>query len=137
MDNLSLIQGLSTDPIYQSMLSKCISKKRLIYNVKPKFNYKLLDLQLLRSKIILDNFDILSGREKYYYLQNMIAIWLFLKSKKITKDGINGKIKELFKLDTDKIKNNILDKKIFLKKYKEIYNKTFDEIMENIKNGTK
>ena len=137
VNNKSLIQGLSTDPLYQSMLSRCVSKKRLIYKVNSKINYKLLDLQLLKSKIIFENFDILSGSEKYYYLQNMIAILLFLKSQKITKDEINKNIEQLFGLSVDKIKFNLLDKKVFLKKYREIYNKIFNKIIRNIKNATK
>ena len=36
INNQSLIQGLSTDPLYQSMLSKCISKKRIIFKLKRK-----------------------------------------------------------------------------------------------------
>ena len=50
LNNRSLQIGLSTDPLYQMMLSKCIAKKRLIYRFKRKINYKLLDLHLLKSK---------------------------------------------------------------------------------------
>jgi len=137
IDNKSLIEGLSTDPLYLSMLSRCISKKRLIYNVKTKINYKLLDLQLLKSKIVIDNFDILSGNEKYYYLQNIIAIKLFLESKKVSKDSINKIIENLFKMSKDKIKQNLIDKKEFIEKYKQIYNKTFKHIMEHIGHESK
>ena len=37
LDNNSLHQGLNTDPLYNNMLSKCISKNRIIYkNQKEK-----------------------------------------------------------------------------------------------------
>jgi galactitol-specific phosphotransferase system IIB component len=137
IDNKSLIEGLSTDPLYQSMLSKCVSIKRLVYNIKPKINYKILDLHLLKSKILQDNFDSLSGSEKYYYTQNMIGIYLFLKFKKVTKEMIDNKIKELFGVSKEEIKNNLMEEKEFLKKFKEIYNEAFDLIMEGIKNESK
>lgn len=137
IDNKSLIEGLSTDPLYQSMLSKCISKKRLIYKINPKMNYKILDLHLLKSKLLIDNFSTLTGNEKYYYTQNMIAIYLFLKNKRVTKEMIDNKIKELFKVSKEEIKQNLIDEKEFLKKFKEIYNETFDLIMEGIKNESK
>jgi hypothetical protein len=137
IDNSSLIKGLSTDPLYQSMLSKCVSKKRLIYNIAPEINYKILDLHLFKSKLVIDTFNDLTGYEKYYYTQNMIAIYLFLKNKKVTKDEIVYEIEKQFNLNKEEIKENNIEKKEFLKKYKEIYNKTFDLIMENIKNDTK
>ena len=60
----TLVAGLSIDPLYSLMISKCISKKRLIFNVKRVFDYKLLDFQLLKSKILPDNFNFLTGDEK-------------------------------------------------------------------------
>ena len=134
IDNKTMIKGLSTDPLYRVMLSKCISKKRMIYNIKPEINYKLLDLHLLKSKILIDNFDMLDGDEKYYFIRNMIAIFLFLKLKKIDKEKIDKEIKKIFKLkDVDEIKRNVLNRREFLKKYRQIYNKTFNLLMSNIK----
>jgi len=133
IDNKSLIEGLSTDPLYQSMLSRCISKKRVIYKTEAKkINYKLLDLQLLKSKIVLDSYDSLMGEEKYYYLQNLISIYLFLKSGKITKDSVENEIKKNFE-DKKTIRYGSINKKEFLKKYKKIYNQTFDLVMDKIK----
>ncbi|MDO8516671.1 MAG: hypothetical protein Q7S33_00955 [Nanoarchaeota archaeon] len=133
IDNKSLIEGLSTDPLYQSMLSKCVSKKRIIYKIETKkINYKLLDLQLLKSKIVFDNYDSLTGEEKYYYLQNMMSIYLFLKLGRITKDNVESEIKKNFE-DKKTIKYGCIDKKEFLKKYKKIYNQTFDLIIDKIK----
>jgi len=65
ISNKALIKGLSTDPLYMLMLSKCVSKTRFVYRVKSKINYKLLDLHLLKSKLLTDNFDFLTGDEKY------------------------------------------------------------------------
>ena len=138
LDNKSLMRGASTDPLYKIMLSKCISKKRIILNVKKEINYKILDLHLLKSKILQDNFDILNGNEKYYLVRNMVAIYLFIKDKIISKDEVDNEIKKIFKLkDVNEVKENILNKKEFLKWYKGAYNETFDLIMDGIKNGAK
>jgi len=138
LSSKTLVQGLSSDPLYQMMLSKCISKKRIIYKTKNKINYKLLDLRLLKNKTLKDNFDFLNGNEKYYLIRNLIAISLYLEHKKITAQLINKKIKKAFNLkDTNQIKQNLLNKKDFLKKYNSIYNKTFNKIMESIKNDSK
>lgn len=141
LTNKELLAGISIDPLYQSMLSKCVSMKRIIYNIDNKsykINYKLLDLQLLKSKIVLDSFDYLSGAEIYYYLQNLISIYLFLKNKRITKSEVENKIKNSFG-DKDKVKNKIIDKKEFLREYKVIYHELFSIIMGNIRkeNGSK
>lgn len=132
MSNKTLIKGLSTDPLYQLMLSQCISRNRLIYKTKSEINYKLLDLHLLKSKTLIDNFDILNGDEKYYLTRNMIAILLFLECKKISKESVDKMMEKTFKIDIEKIKQNLLDKK-FLEKYEKIYNKTFRLIIKNIK----
>lgn len=137
LDSKTLMRGLSTDPLYQMMLSKCISKKRFIYKIKHKLNYKILDLHLLKSKTLIDNFDILNGNEKYYLTRNLIGIFLYLKKKKINKKLVDTEIKSVFHVDVNKIKQNILDKNIFLKRYRKLYKKTFDGIMKFVKNDTK
>ena len=135
----TLIKGLSTDPLYQMMLSKYVSKKRLIFNIKTKINYKILDLHLLKSKALIDGFDFLNGSEKYQLTRNMIAISLFLENKKISKVSVDRKIKELFKTEIKDIKDNLINKKEFLKEYKKIYKETFEKIMKGVKreNGSK
>ena len=135
IDNKSLNKGLSTDPIYQMMLSRCIAKKRFIYNLKNEINYKILDLHLLKSKTLIDNFDILDGNEKYYLTRNLISILIYINGGKISKKIVDNKIKKEFGADAKEIKQNILDKNKFIKKYREIYKKTFDELMRLIKNG--
>ena len=137
LSNQELIMGLSTDPIYQLMLSKCISTKRLIYKTAHKFNYKFLDLHLLKSKTLIDNFDILSGEEKYYLTRNLIALSLFLKKQKISQISMEKEIKLALNTTSREIKQNLLNKPVFLKKYKEIYQKTLGQILSHIKNGTK
>ena len=135
IDNKSLIKGLSTDPLYQMMLSKCIAKKRFIYNAKNKINYKILDLHLIKSKTLIDNFDILDGNDKYYLTRNLVSISIYIKGKKISKKIVDSEIKKKFNVNDNDIKQNMLDKTKFIKIYKEIYNKTFYELMEFIKYG--
>jgi len=132
LNNKELASGLSSEPLYEMMLSKCISLKRISLNVKRKINYKILDLALLKSKTLIDNFKILNGNEKYYLVLNMISILLFVQGRKLSKEIINREIEKLFSIKISEIKNNFVDIK-FLKRYKQIYNKTFNKIMENIK----
>lgn len=135
LNNKALTEGLSTDPLYQMMLSKCVAKKRFIFNIKYKINYKILDLHLLKSKLLIDNFDYLNGNEKYYFTRNMITILLYVQHKKINKELVNKEIKNLFKIDIQEIRLNMINKDKFLSIYKKIYNNLFNKIMENIKNG--
>lgn len=137
IDNKTLAKGLSTDPIYRMMISKCISKKRFIYNIKSEIDYKLLDLHLLKSKTLINNFDILNGNEKYYLTRNLISICAYIKNERISKEIIDNEIKKIFCVSSKDIRYNILDKNKFLDKYKKIYNKTFKELMKHIKYGSK
>ncbi len=132
MDNKTLIAGLSSDPLYEMMLSKSVSKKKVIFNIKRQMNYKLLDLNLLKSKTMIDNFEILNGYEKYYFTLNLISILLFINNKKISKKSVNNEIEKLFKISVKAIKDNMAGKGFF-DKYKEIYTKTQNLIFNNIK----
>ncbi len=131
--NNALIKGLETDPLYNLMLSRCVSKKRVIYNIKRKISYKLLDLHLLKSKI--DNFESLKGKEKYEIIRNIIAIKTFITKKEVSRAKVDSEINKLFGLE--EIKENLIDKNEFNKKYKKIYNETEKLIMEGIKNESK
>ena len=51
----SLLKGLSTDPLFQMMLSKFVSGKRVIFRVINDINCKLLDLHLLKYLPLLYN----------------------------------------------------------------------------------
>jgi hypothetical protein len=127
MDNAALLEGLETDPLYSMMLSRCISRKRLIFKQKRKINPKILDYQLLKSKTLIDNFDILNGEEKYYLTLNMISILLFIENKKLSKEEVDNYISKNL-AEIKKIKYNLIGID-FIKKYKEIYKKTFNLIL--------
>ena len=132
--NDALIEGLATDPLYQMLLSKCIARERFIYKIKDRIDYKVLDLHLLKSKPLIDNFDILNGSEKYHLTRNLAAIKLFLHSKKISKENVDREIKNIFSLkEVKEIKDNLLDKKRFIAKYKRAYDETFKMILAGIK----
>jgi len=135
LDKKTLISGMSSDPLYTLMLSRCMSKNRLIFKVERKINYKLLDLHLLKSKTLIDNFSILSGNEKYYLILNMVSILLFIQNKKLSKEIVNKEIEKIFCVKISEIRANLITKKDFIEKYKEIYNKTFNLILKNVKTG--
>lgn len=137
LDSKSLSKGLKTDPLYRTMLSRCVAVKRLAPIKKQEINYKILDLHLLKSKLLIDNFDVLNGKEKYGLVRNLIAIYLFLKKSKISAEKINAKITSLLKLSAKEIKQNMIDKKHFIEKYKKIYNETYNKTLEGIKNESK
>ena len=138
LNNKELLKGITTDPLYQMMLSKCVARKRFLYKKKHEMNYKLLDLHLLKSKVLLDNFDMLTGSEKYYLTRNMIAILLFIQQKKLSREVVDSEIKKLFSLkNIDDLKQNMLNKNVFLKKYKQVYTMTFDRILRICKDGAK
>ena len=107
----------------------------VIYKFKKKIDYRILDLHLLKSKSLIDNFDILDGNDKYYLTRNLVSISIYIKGKKISKKIVDSEIKKKFNVNDDDIKQNMLDKTKFIKIYKEIYNKTFYELMEFIKDG--
>jgi len=62
-------------------------------------------------------------------------VLLKLNNQKITLESVNSEINQYFGKDTiRKMNENMLEKRVFLKKYKEIYNKTLNKIMDGIKN---
>jgi len=136
LDYPSLLKGLETDPLYQAMLSRYIAKKRIIMKYKNEINYKVLDLHLLKSKPLMENFDYLTGNQKYGMTRNLIAIFLFLNNRKVSNEAINNEIKKLLKEETENIKQNVINKAIFLKEYKGLYNKIFSRILDGVKNGS-
>lgn len=137
LDNKTLISGLNSDPLYQMMLSKCISKKRFLYRVAKEINYKLLDLHLLKSKSLLEGFNLMSGREKYYSIRNLISIKLFLEKDKLSNEIVNQEIEKIFKINIIDIKENIINKSKFIKIYRKLYNLLFEKIITGIKNASK
>jgi hypothetical protein len=108
LDSRILMKVLSTDQLYQMMLSRCIEKKRFIYKIKRDINYKILNLHLLKSKTLIEGFDLLDGNEKCYLIRNMIAILLCLQNKKIGKEKVDKEIMNSFNLkDVKEVKQNI------------------------------
>ena len=137
LDYPTLIKGLETDPLYQAMLSRYVAKKRLIFRYKNRINYKILDLHLLKSKPLIENFDYLTGKQKYYMTRNLISIFLFLDNKRISNEIMDYNIKKLLKEDSINLKHNVVtNKDLFVKKYKILYNNLFKKILKCIKNGT-
>ena len=92
-------------------------------------------MHLLKSKLLINNFNILNGGEKHNLIRNLVAISLYLNNKKVTKESVDREIKKQL-ADPEKIKQNLLDKD-FLKKYKSLYNKTFEKILKGIENASK
>ena len=137
LSNKELTKGLETDPLYCVMLSRCVTRKRFLYKTKQTIDYKLLDLHLLKSKVLLDNFDVLNGKQKYDFVRNIVAISLYLNGNKVTVESIDTEIKRSLGIRVQEIKNNLLNKKEFLKKYKLIYDKTFSMILRGISHGSK
>ena len=138
ISNKALVKGLSTDPLYMIMLSRCVAKTRFVYRVKPKINCKLLDLHLLKSKLLTHNFDFLTGDEKYEMTRNLVAINQFISKKEVTKDKIDLAINNFFGNKTvQKLKNNLISTKDFLKKYNKVYNNAQNRILKGIKDEPK
>lgn len=134
----SLRKGVNTDPLFGMLLSRFVAKKRILLKIKPEINYKLLDIYLLKSKLLIDNFDSFNGKEKYKLVRNMFAIKHFLESKRLSDESIDKDINDYFgKNAVKEIKDNIFEKISFIKKYKALYNNLFDRIMKGVKNGAK
>ncbi|HLD04352.1 MAG TPA: hypothetical protein VJG90_01405 [Candidatus Nanoarchaeia archaeon] len=133
MSTKTLLYGLATDPLYQTMLSRCIAKKRLIYRYHRSINYKLLDLHLLGSEALTRECDLLDGQEKYKLARNMVAIYLFLRGKKVTFKSIDSEIQRRLRISSDEIKKNTIDKKAFRKTYQHLYDETFSLILNAAK----
>ncbi len=134
----ALVKGFSIDPLYRVMLNRCVSKRRVICKPKNEIDYKLLDLHLLKSKTLIDNYDVLTGDQKYEMVRNLIAINRFINKKEVSKTGIDSAIDNAFGHDAvERLKSNTLSKGGFLEKYKKIYNIARNNILEGIKNESK
>lgn len=126
----TLRAGLNTDPLFQMILSRFAAKERILLNIKPRINYKLLDMHLLKSKLLPEQFEHLNGKEKYKLTRNMAAIKLFLEGKTATIEKVNKEIENIFgKGAVSKLLENTMEKSPFTAKYKEAYRKVFNAIM--------
>ncbi len=138
LDRKSLQQGLQQDPLFQMMMSKYLAKKRELFQYKHKFDYKLLDLHLFKSKTLIDNFDILTGKEKYDLVRNALAIRLFLEEKRLSKEVVDQEMEGLLgKGIVDKLRKNIVEKRTFLKRFRKVYNEIQALFMKKIKEEQK
>ena len=124
-----LISGLETDPIYENMISRCISRERIVFNYRRQIFPEILDLQLLKSKNLIGNFQKYNGREKEYLVKNLVSISLFLEGKKINQEEIVKKINVKLKVQPEDIKENITGKE-FEMNYKKLYKETFNKILK-------
>lgn len=133
----ALLKGISTDPLFEMLVSRFVAKRRVIFDTRREFKYKLLDLHSLNSELLIINFDFLTGREKYKFVRNLFAIALFLNGKKVSTESVDNEIGRYFGKDAVKnIKENLVDKS-FLMKYKKFYNRVFNKIMAGVRNGSK
>lgn len=122
--------GIARDPLYAMMLSRCIAKKRFTYHLQERIiKPQLLDLHLLKSKLVFYNLDHISGDDLYYLIRNMVAVTLFLKGK-VSIEQVENKIKHIFGVSEEKIRRKELEKRMFLRKYKEFYDATFKSILK-------
>ena len=137
LSNKALARGISIDPIYQTMLSKYVSKKRLILNYEKKLHYKLLDLSLLKSHALIYSFELLNGKEKYNLTRNLITVSKYIKDMNVDKEKVDKEIEKTFNVKVDELKQNMVERQEFLKKFKLIYNETFKKILEGIKYESK
>ena len=133
----ALLKGISTDPLFEMLVSRFVSRKRIIFKTKRKFNYKLLDLHLFKSKSLFDNFDALTGNGKYKLTRNIVAILLFLDGRKLSAEAVNSEIEKLFGRNSVKLIKENMTGKAFLAKYKSLYNRLFDRIMAGVRNDSK
>ena len=126
----TLIEALSIDPIWRIMISKSVSNKRIPPLPKAKLNYRYLDAQMIKSNLLIDNFDSLTGKEKYKFTRNLMAIYLFTRDILLSKKRIDVEIERKFNIEVNNLKYNLVDNK-FLKKYKDFYFKFEKEIIKN------
>lgn len=133
----AMLKGISTDPLFEMLVSKFVAKRRVIFNTTREIKYKLLDLHLLKSELLMNNFDFLTGKEKYKLTRNMIAISLFLDCGELNVEVVNNEIEKQFGRDKVRlIKENMVGK-AFLGRYSNIYTKLFLRIMAGIKHDSK
>lgn len=137
MNNKSLSIGLQTDPLYQLMLSRCVSMARMIYKTDNKVKYRLLDLHLIKSKSFAENFDFLTERERYAHIRNVLSIKMFIENRRLNNETLEKEIKSALGYTKADILENQFDKGDLIKKYKTIYVKLASKILESIKYESK
>lgn len=129
----TLKAGLNTDPLFQMLLSRFAAKERILLNIKPQINYKLLDAHLLKSKLLPEQFGHLNGKDKYKLTRNMAAIKLFIEGKAAANTKVDREIEHIFGKGAVKgLLENTIEKAPFVAKYRNTYRKLFNAIMAGI-----
>ncbi|MCR4327079.1 MAG: hypothetical protein NUV46_00685 [Nanoarchaeota archaeon] len=126
----SLKKSLEVDPKWRLMLSRCVSERRLTPIPKRKIDYIYLDAELSTSRMLIDNFSYLNGRERYKLVRNLIAIMLFFTGRELSEKNVEDEIKKEMEVDSESIKENLVGNS-FLKKYKGVFFKLQSEIMKH------
>ena len=121
-DYSTLLRGISSDPLFELMMSRYVSMNRWIVKKRRTFDYKKLDLHLLKSKDFDRNFDYISGKQKYEFIRNLMAIKLFIEGKRLTHHTLDKEIhKELGIQKKELIDNMIPKEKDLIKRYNSIF----------------
>jgi hypothetical protein len=135
ISSVALAEGLATDPLYNAMLARCVSKTRLIFSNRQRLDYKILDMHLLNSRLLIDNYPELNGIEKYKLVRNLVSINLFIEKQKI-KD-MDCEIDAYFGKNTvEKIKQNMLQKGKIQNKFNKMYARVQLKIYKGIRHGS-
>jgi len=129
-NKISFREALEIDPIWRLMLSRCVAKNRLAPLPKKRLKYRYLDAQMIRSKMLADNFDNLTGRERYKLMRNLMVIYLFINNKKLSAVNIEKEIKAKFRVSISDIERNLIDDGFF-KRYNEFYDQLEEEVIDN------
>ena len=123
--------GAARDPLYLAMINRCIARNRFTYHLQKRIIHpQLLDVHLLKSKVVFYSFDFMSGNDLYYAVRNIVAISLFLKGR-ISAELIGKEIENIFSISEEDIRRKAFKKTSFLKKYQRFYNTTFKEILKH------
>lgn len=134
----ALRAGLNTDPLFQMALSRFVSKERVLFKVNPEIKYKLLDIHLLKSRLLPEQFEHFDGKEKYKLTRNLFAIRLFLEGQTATKEKVDRAIDAWFGRGTVKLLiANTISRNPFVSKYREAYRKVFNALMAGISKDAK
>lgn len=137
LTDLELLEGYLIEPIYRSMLSRFVSKKRILLKNKTKIVPIKLDLALLESKFLIDNLDDLSSIEfdrVYKGLRNVLSIKLFLEKKDF---DLRREFKLCFGMEFNLTFRKLLSSKDFRKKLGKLYKKLELSILNEQKKTSK
>lgn len=114
--------ALLQEPMMDCMAQKCVSSRSFVVPSTKQMKWKSLDLGLLSSELLIENFPILTTNERYKQVRNLVATYNFIENKHMR--SVDDSIDDLFgKGISASLKNGTLELKDFRKKYKRIYKK--------------